>query len=251
MKEQRIEQIKDYIAKNKTVTIDALCDAFNVSRNTVHRDLNMLAKRGVVKKIYGGVVYEQSMETIPLETRSIRNQDQKMRIAKRAAALVNPGDSIFIDTGSTATCFYQALPKDLGLTIFTNNINVLVHAVKGSNDTVIFTGGVLFRETYSVTGEDALVTLAHYNIGKAFMSATGLSEEYGATNSTQGEYQVKSAAVKASGEVTMLVDASKFGTVSLMTFCGLSDIDILVTDQTPPRSMGQYFTDHGIQVLIA
>jgi len=251
MKEQRIEQIKDYIAKNKTVTIDALCDAFDVSRNTVHRDLNMLAKRGVVKKIYGGVVYEQAMETIPLETRSIRNQEQKMRIARRAAALVKAGDSIFIDTGSTATCFYQALPKDLGLTIFTNNIDVLVHVVKGSGDTVIFTGGMLFQETYSVTGEDALNTLSHYNIGKAFMSATGLSEEYGATNSTQGEYQVKSAAIKASREVIMLVDSSKFGTVSLMTFCNLSDIDTLVTDQTPPKSMGKYFADHGTQVLIA
>lgn len=251
MKEKRIEEIKDYIARNKTVTIEALCEAFDVSRNTVHRDLNMLAKRGVVKKIYGGVVYEEAMETIPLETRSIRYQDQKMRIAKKAATLVNPGDSIFIDTGSTATCFYRALPKDLGLTIFTNNIDVLVHAVKGSGDTIIFTGGILFRKTYSVTGEDAINTLSHYNIGKAFMSATGISQEFGATNSTQGEYHVKTAAIRASREVIMLADSSKFGVVSLMTFCNLSDIHTVVTDQAPPKDFEKFFKEHNTRVLIA
>jgi DeoR/GlpR family transcriptional regulator of sugar metabolism len=131
MKEQRIEQIKDYIAKNKTVTIDALCSAFDVSRNTVHRDLNMLAKRGVVKKIYGGVVYEQAMETIQLETRSIRNQEQKMRNRPSAGRRWSTGDSIFSLRQARDTCFYQAPAQELGLTICYQLLHELVHVAKG------------------------------------------------------------------------------------------------------------------------
>lgn len=251
MKEVRVRSMQAYIAKHKTASIDTLCDVFRVSRNTIHRDLNILAKRGVVKKIYGGVVYEQSMDTVPFEDRSIKNQSQKQKIASIAVSLVQAGDSIFIDTGSTATYFYQALAKNQNLTIFTNNIDVLAQAISDSKDTVIFLGGSLSRKTHSVTGQDAVNTLSHYNIGKAFMSATGLSEAYGATNSTQEEYQVKKAAVESAREVVMMVDAGKFGVVSLMTFCTLSDIDTVVTDQLPPEQMADCFRSYQIEVIVA
>lgn len=250
MREQRLEDMQVFIQKNKTVSIDTLCETFDVSRNTIHRDLNILAQRGSIKKTYGGVVAEQVMETIPFEDRSVTRIEQKRRIAQKAVELLKPGDSIFIDTGSTGMCFFQALPRDYNLTIFTNNVDVLIEG-KDRNDTIVFTGGTFYRKTNSVIGTDAINTLSHYNIEKAFLSATGISQDYGATNSTQGEYQVKCAAVRASREIIMMVDSGKFDKVSLMTFCTFAQMDTLVTDCPPPDSYDKLLEQNMVRVIVS
>ena len=223
-----------YIQQHKIASIDSLCKHFNISRNTVHRDVAVLVEQGSVRKTYGGVVAnQQAMETVPFEERNVQNIAEKRRIGARAALLLEANDSVFIDSGSTATCFYESIPADLPLTIVTNNLDVLTGSRQNPEHRVIFTGGTLSRKTNSVIGAEALDTLRKYNMAKAFLSATGLSENYGASNSTQGEYEVKCAVVKQAREIILMVDASKFGVTSLLTFCDFSDIDTLVTDRMP------------------
>lgn len=251
MRERRLDEMQAYIYANKTVSIEQLCDQYNVSKNTIHRDLDVLVKRGVIRKTYGGVVAEQKMETIPIEDRAIKNVDSKQAIAKKALGLLEKNDVIFVDTGSTLSCFFHMIPKDFPLTIITNNIELLNYSVHECEFSVIFTGGKLSKKTCSVVGEEAAESVSKYNIQKAFLSATGVSLEHGFTNSTYGEYQVKRAAVSASSKIIMLLDSSKFGAVSMKTFCGFEDVDVLITDSQPLEEYGQVLNENKIELIIA
>ena len=251
MRETRLEEMQEYIYANKTVAIESLCETFQVSRNTVHRDLDQLVKRGVIRKIYGGVVAEQTSDTVPFEDRAIKNIEAKRRIAQRAVELLEPDDVIYVDTGSTASCFFHLLPKNYNLTIFTNNIELLCYCAQEEGFSVIFTGGKLSRKTCSVVGEDAVELLSRYNISKAFLSAAGVSPEHGFSNSTYGEYQVKRAAIAASRQVYMMLDSSKFGAVSMKTFCGFEDVDVLITDCHPADSYMKKVDENSIRLIVA
>lgn len=252
MREQRLEEMLEYIQQNRIASIDTLCRHFNISRNTVHRDVGVLVERGSIRKTYGGVVANhQAAETVPFEERYVKSIGEKKKIGVRAAALLEENDSIFIDSGSTATCFYESIPADLPLTIVTNNIDVLNGAQNKPNHRLIFTGGMLARKTNSVTGTEALAILKKYNIAKAFLSATGLSELCGATNSTHGEYEVKCAVVECARQIIMMVDASKFGVTSLLTFCSFADIDTLVTDRQPDPRLSEALKINHVTIQLA
>lgn len=255
MRAQRIERLYEYILEHQTVSLDTLCEEFEVSRNTIRRDLSELMKRGSLTKIYGGVTVApppgSSMDTVPFEERNIKNSDAKMRLARQAAALVQDGDVIFIDSGSTAGCFYSCLPKNLQLTIFTNNIEILIKSTYENDFRVLATGGQLARKTYSMVGADAARMLANYNIDKAFLSATAVSLDRGATNSSEGEYVVKKAVMKSSTSRYLLVDKSKFDRVSLLTYATLDEMDAVITDGPPPEAYVDYFDRRKIKLIVA
>ncbi|MBC8585692.1 DeoR/GlpR family DNA-binding transcription regulator [Youxingia wuxianensis] len=251
MRVKRIEQIEDYINLHKTVTIDNLCEVFHVSRNTIRRDLDTLSAKGVVNKIYGGVTSNKTQETIPFEERNIKNMDMKNRIARKAAEFIDNDDTLFIDSGTTATTLFNQLSEKKRLTLFTNNLEIVVKSIYANDFHVVSTGGALARNTYSTVGPDAARLLERYNIKKAFMSATGLSIGSGLTNSSQGEYEVKKAIISRCHKVYMLIDSSKFGDVSLMTFGRIEDADVIITDKAPSQEYLDYFREHGVELVIA
>ena len=251
MRTQRIEQINDYILENKTVSIDTLCEVFQVSRNTIRRDLDSLVKRGTISKIYGGVIANNVKETVPFEERNTTNIDLKQRIAKKAAEFVQDGDAIFIDSGTTATSLFDQLPKNLNLTLFTNNLEILIRSIYENDYRVFATGGQLAKETYSTVGADAARIFKNYNIGKAFLSATAVSIEHGATNSTEGEYEVKKAALECSTITYLLIDSTKFDKFSLLTYAKLPDFNAVITDKMPSNRYVDYFKEHGVELIIA
>lgn len=252
MRSKRIESMEDYIFNHKSVTLDQLCAEFNVSKNTVRRDVEEIVSRGNFKKIYGGVCIRQSAkELISFDERKIKNLPLKQRIALKAAEVVEDGDIIFIDSGTTTCHLLESIKDRQNLTILTNSLDVINQAVPYGNIEVISLSGSLNRKTLSFTGLSAANVLQSYNISKAFMACTGLSIENGATNSSPLEYDIKRTVVRKSQLVCLLADSSKFGTTSLMTYCGLDEIDILVTDSTPPKEYADFFAGCKHQILLA
>ena len=251
MRVSRLMQMEDYIVSRETVTIEELCEKFQVSKNTVRRDLDALCKKGAVRKIYGGAASNHTKDTVPFEERNVKNTELKERIGRKAAEFINDGDSIFIDSGTTLTMMYYQIPRMKNLTIFTNNLDVAVRSIADNDYRVILTGGELSRKTYSTTGSDVARILGCYNIEKAFLSATSISLENGATNSSRGEFEAKQAAISRSRYRYLLVDSSKFDAVSLMTFAELNIFDAIITDSEPEAKYQSYFKKHNVDLIIA
>nr|WP_122012909.1 DeoR/GlpR family DNA-binding transcription regulator [Maliibacterium massiliense] len=251
MRTKRIEQVEEYIIQHKTVTIDTLCEVFDVSKNTIRRDLDELAVRGTIKKIYGGVTANASKELLSFDERNITNMSAKLRIARRASEFVRDGDIVFIDSGTTPLGLVDCIKDRKGLSIFTNSLEVISRAIPYENLDVITLSGTLIRKTYSFAGLDAANVLRNYNITKCFMAATGISLQNGVTNSSPMECEVKKMAVQKSNHVYLLADHTKFDNVSLMTYCSVSDVHTVITDAVPPQKFMDYFKEHEIELIVA
>jgi DeoR family myo-inositol catabolism operon transcriptional repressor len=248
MKIDRLAEIERYVTANKTVTLDKLCEVFNISKNTVRRDINDLVKNGSVKKVYGGVTAVKKT-LIPYEERDIKNKTEKLAIAQAAAGLVQDGDVIYIDSGTTAPNMVKYL-KCKNVTILTESLNTVLNALPFNDLKVILLGGNLIRETNSFRTMNT-DTIKTFNISKAFMATTGFSVSNGITNSSPMEYEIKSEIVRKSDKIYLLADHTKFGVSSLMTYCQLTDIDCLVTDRTPSSELLGFFHTNRIECITA
>lgn len=249
MKIKRINQIEQYVLNNNTVTLDKLTDIFNVSKNTIRRDVQELVERGRIKKVYGGVT-ANSNSLIPFDERQIKNSSAKNLIAKTACNFIKDGDIIFIDSGTTTLNMADFVKDKNNLTIITNNLNFITSCIKYDNLNIISTGGTLVRKTNSFAGIDSLNLLKKYNINKAFMATAGVSLTNGLTNSSPLESEIKRTAVKKSAEVFVLTDYSKFNVSSLVTYCNLSDIDYLITDKVPPSEYIELIKNNSVNLIV-
>lgn len=249
MKVDRIRELKSYIIENQRATIENLCSLFNVSKNTMRRDINELENQGIIKKVYGGIILNDKKTTEPFESREEKNKGAKQIIANLASTLVEDGDIVFIDSGTTTLRMLPYLSEKANLTIITNNLNVIIDSLPYSNLNIISTGGVLFRRTNSFVEAEAINSLKKYNISKAFMAATGVSISKGVTNSSSSEYDIKKYMVENCDQVILLADHSKLGRVSLTTYYDLKDIQIFVTDTRPDEEYINFFKNHKIKLL--
>lgn len=250
MKSRRIQEIEEYVLNNNNVTLDKLTDVFNVSKNTIRRDIRELVEKGTIKKVYGGVS-ANSRSLVPFNERKIKNSTTKTLLAKTASEFINDGDIVFIDSGTTTVNMADFLKDRMNVTIITNNLNFITNSIRYENLNIISTGGSLVRKTNSFAGIDTLNMLKTYNINKAFMAATGVSLANGITNSSPLECEIKKAVVNKSNEIYLLADSSKFDTSSLMTYCELKDIDYLITDKMPPRDYEIFIKQNNINLIMA
>jgi DeoR family myo-inositol catabolism operon transcriptional repressor len=251
MRSQRIEEIKKYIYENKTVTLDEICENFQVSKSTLRRDLNTILQSSDIKKIYGGVTALPKKGLVSFEERNISNLEVKRKIAAAAAELIQENDIIFIDSGTTTLPIIDFIKEKKNITVLTNNVEIIMHAIPYENINVISLSGTLSRKTLSFTGTSAVQVLQNYNISKAFMATTGFSIANGVTNSSALESDIKRAVVQRSQKVCLLADSSKCNVVSLITYCGLDKIDTLVTDANPPKEICNFMYNNGSEILIA
>lgn len=249
LKENRIQELKNYIMANERASLDDLCTLFNVSKNTMRRDINELEKQAIIKKVYGGIVLNDKKTTEPFESREEKNITSKQIIAKLASQFVQDGDIIYIDSGTTTMHMIPHLAEIRNLTIITNNLNVIMGSLPYPNLNVLCTGGVLFRTTNSFVDMDAVNSLKKFNISKAFMASTGISITKGITNSSSFEYDIKRYMVENCDTVIVLADDTKLGRVSLTTYCELKDIHVFITNELPGSEFVDFFESNNIRLI--
>lgn len=255
MRINRIDEVENYILTHKNVSIDKLCEVFDISKNTIRRDLNVLTQKGTVAKVYGGVTAVENLppvsSLISFKERNVKNIDIKNQIACRAAAHIKNGDTIFIDTGSSTLNIIDYLTHLTHITVITNSVQVLYKGLSFSNINFIGLPGILKFGTASLVGSGCIEYLRRYNIGKAFMACTAVSLDTGVTNATAEEYEVKRVAMAQSKLHYLLVDHTKFDQSSLMTYCGLEDMNYIITDQTPASDYMNVFNRNHTVVDVA
>ncbi|WP_186424092.1 DeoR/GlpR family DNA-binding transcription regulator [Lacrimispora celerecrescens] len=255
MRISRIDQLEQYILEHRTASIDALCEEFKISKNTLRRDLEILVARGTVEKVYGGVIACENASPIPnlvtFHERAGRNAGSKQRIAALAASFVRERDIIFIDSGTTTMSIVDHLAHLSTVTVITNSLQVINKSMNYPNINLIVLPGSLKRDTASLVGSSCVEYLEDYNIVRAFMACTAISLQAGVCNASTEEYIIKKTALKKSQKHYLLADSSKFGRTSLMTFGEIGQFDCILTEQMPDDEFSSYCKDQDCAIQIA
>jgi len=251
MKERRVSDIIGYLQENKMASLDALCDSFGVSKNTVRRDVSELVNRGLVHKVYGGIVLNDGVpplgdpKVIPYLSRMNEDISAKQLIGRLAAALVEDGDTVFIDAGTTVPNMLPHIAGRHNLHIVTNSLCALNEAKRFGLETYCL-GGEYMPNTDSFAG--ALSALQDVHITKAFMGAS-LMDISGATNYSYHEAEMKRAVISKADKTIIMAAGSKFGRAATIVFCPMDRVSSIVSDQEPPPEFFPALHDYGIQLL--
>ncbi len=249
MKLTRINEIEKYLIQRKFASIPELLEKFDVSKNTIRRDIAELCKRGIASKVYGGIVLNKDKDVIPYSMRSVSNPDQKTRLGELASRFIKDGETIYVDSGTTTVNLLRFIPDDFNITIISNSLNVYNEGARFEHLNVISTGGLLYHKTNSFIGITALNSLASYHINKAFMAATGVSLASGATNHSFHEAEMKKAVTHLCDTIILMVDHTKIDRDASISFCPLESLTAFVTDERPPAEYLDFFSAKNIKCL--
>lgn len=250
---QRQQQILADIKQNGVGSITELSQKYRVSEMTIRRDLKVLEKERQIKRTHGGAVPLNGALVEPGYMSKLRlNASQKASIARYAAEkLVQDGDIIILEGGTTVTTMVQYLGGLQNLTVVTNGLyttNELQSLLPQT--TVICTGGILREVSSTFAGPVSEHFFHQFHANKLFLSATGFTPNAGFTDPSMLETQVKKAMVASADQVIMLFDSSKFGVKSLTTVLQPGEVHVLITDSAAPQSMVQVLIEQGVDVHI-
>jgi DeoR/GlpR family transcriptional regulator of sugar metabolism len=256
MQSDRRKKILELVQESGAGTVSDLREVLGVSEMTIRRDLQHLARDGLLRRVHGGAVsnFGRSFEP-PFVVRSTSNADKKRAIGRRGAELVMNGDSIALDVGTTTLEIARALHGKRDLTILTAGLQiaeaVLSHMSLTSDVRLILTGGVVRPGELSMTGHIAERTYADFHVDKAFIGVGGLSLEDGLTEYNLEDALVKRHLIRSAHQRIVVADSAKLGRTTLTTVGPLSSVDVLVTDADAPHQVVAALTEAGIEVLIA
>lgn len=241
----------------RAADLKKICD---VSGETLRKDFELLEKEGLLKRIHGGARSNELINAsnrdnsfIPFDLRRSQNINKKQQIAKIAAGLVREGNSVGLDSGTTSFEIAKILKQDFkNLTIVTNSIATAAELVNKHSFSVICTGGVLTYDEHSFVSELATLLLDRLNLDIMFLTTCGISAKAGITDQRIEEVLVHKKMVNISKKVVVAADSSKFGAVSLVRVCSLSDIDMIVTDSGIETELYEtYKESFGKEILVA
>lgn len=248
----RREQMLEFIKAKEVVSIKELINMFSgVSTMTIHRDLEYMQEKGLIERVRGGAKYlepdNEHHEPAFIE-REVKNREQKEIIAKKAAALIKSGSSVFIDAGTT-TLAMAKLIEDMPLNVVTNSPNIAVALSDKNFVNITLCGGTLQKRNLILFGSGALATLEKINIDLAFVVPSGFTENTGFACGNEGEAAVKNLALKKARCKVILIDSSKLDKVMPFTFANAEDIDYIICDKPLPSSMDEFLRQKGVTIL--
>ena len=252
----RITQILETLRTGRTVTVQELSQQLSVSEMTIRRDLMLLASEERIRLLKAGAQIRSPSPEGKLSFYSRSSQTdakaaEKSRIGAKAAALVEAGDVLIIDSGSTTECLARSLPPDIPLTVICFALNIFLEVGYHPARTVVFAGGILRPDTLVCESAEGIELLRRYRATKVFLSAGGVSTELGLTCMEAAEAELKRAAIRSSQSKILLVDSTKFGRITPSWFAALSEIEVVVTDAGVSLEYVEILRSLGIALHVA
>ena len=251
----RRKMIAEILERDGVVRNATLKQMLHVSTVTIRADLRALAEQGICDLIWGGAVYHEPTAepetSLPNpRTTEVANREAKQRIGARAAQLVQNGQTILVDSGSTTVELLRHLPPDLGyLRIVTQALNVAAAAADFPQVELVMTGGVLRTTTYSLIGPQAIHSLEMFNADWAFISCGAFTLEQGITASNILDAELKKTMLARAEQVVLLADHSKFGNARALTVAPLTEINVLITDSGLSDEYAAQIASAGVEVI--
>jgi len=246
---ERKIRIVEYVRQHRIATVAALAKQFDVHEATIRRDLMEIELEGLVKRTHGGVIAEQwTHDEPPFNERSTAQLDQKMRIGKMAASLVEDGEHIIIDSGTTTFHIAKNLVHRSNITVVTNDMNVAAELRDAPGVRVIVTGGELYPSSYMLNGMFTNHVLGSLHVEKAFIGIPAIHPKHGLMHPEAQLVPAKQGMIQAAREIIVVADDSKIGKLSLHTVAPNSSIHTLITGNNTSDEDIKPFRDFGITV---
>ncbi len=236
-------------AEGKVIVTD-LSREFDVTEETIRRDLEKLDNEGLATKTYGGAVAVQNLKVdLPFNVRKRTNVERKQKIAEKIAGMINDGDYIMLDSSSTAICVAKYIANRKDITLITNSVEILMELADKSDWKILSTGGTLKKGALSLVGASAERMIRGFHVDLAVCSSKGIDMSMGVTDSNEKDSEIKQAIFAAANRKILAVDATKFDKISFVHVCELTDIDTIVTDEIPSDRWIEFFKDKQVELV--
>ena len=252
--EERQQAMAQLVAERGRLSVADLAAAYDVTTETVRRDLSSLERLGLLRRVHGGAVPAHALTNLEagLVERDRANVEAKDRIAAAALALLPPaGSTVVLDAGSTTTRFVAAWPRDTRLTVFTHSVPLIARLSTYPQIDLHLLPGRVRPTTQAAVGADTVEALARLRADVAFVGTNGISHEHGLSTPDPEEAATKRALVRAARQVVVATDSSKVGQDALVRFATIDELDVLVTDDEITQTDRRRFEDAGLEVVAA
>lgn len=248
---ERQKKLIDLLSSKDIVTITEIIKAFDVSIETVRRDLSILEKQNKIVKVYGGARLKENSFTEPsMEKRMVSKLQQKELIGKKCCEFINDGDCIFIDSGTTPYYISKFLTNKKNLTVITNSVPVINELIN-TQFNVIVIGGMLRKSERSIVTYDYLFDFSVLSIQKSFLCAGGITVQNGISDYNMQEIVTRKMIIERSKEIYVVSDSSKFGIDVTIGVAPISKVDYIITDQGLNKTLAASFNKHKVKLVIA
>ena len=252
--EERQQAMAQLVAERGRLSVNLLAEEYDVTTETVRRDLSALERMGLVRRVHGGAVPASSLAVIEsgLVERDSANTAEKERIARAALQLLPPaGSTVLIDAGSTTQRFASLLPRDHRLVVVTHAVPIAARLAGNPHIELHLLPGRVRTTTQAAVGADTVAALAGLRADAVFLGTNGVSVGHGLSTPDRDEAATKRAMVTSSRQVVVLADASRVGAETPVRFAGLDEVDVLVTDDGIDDDELQDLARAGLEVVVA
>ncbi|MBT6339307.1 MAG: DeoR family transcriptional regulator [Desulfobacula sp.] len=245
----RHENIISLINKNGFVTVEEMSKLYNVTPQTIRRDINFLDNEGYVSRYHGGAGPSSSVENVAYRHRKELLLEEKKKIAMNVASIIPDKSSLFINIGTTTEYVANALCDHKKLRIITNNLNVAAIMSKNEGFEVIVAGGIVRSKDGGITGESAVQFIKQFKMDIGIIGISGIDLDGTLLDFDFREVHVARTIIENSRKVFLVADHSKFGRNAMVKLGSIREIDTLITDQKPPKQLMEVILENDINLI--
>jgi DeoR family transcriptional regulator, glycerol-3-phosphate regulon repressor len=246
----RQQQILNLARQNGSVGVDDLSSRFEVTPQTIRRDLNELCDSRLLARTHGGAMLASGVENMAYDARRQLAAVEKRSIGQHAASLIPNNCSLFINIGTTTEEVARALMQHEGLLVITNNIHVASMLAPSPKIEVIVVGGTVRRTDGGIVGEQSVEAISQFKVDHAVMGVSAIDEDGSLLDFDVREVRAAQAIMKHSRSVILCSDSMKFSRSAPVRIGHISQVDVFVTDQTPPDAISDLCRDNGVRLEV-
>lgn len=241
LQETRLHRIRVLLTSTRQLSTERIINELGISRETARRDMIELESQGLARRVHGGLVTLEKGIEPPLTVRSAVQGKEKRAIARTALRLIHPGQTLFIDSGSTTTLLAEALRALTGLTIITNSLQAALKLSEGEEERpleneIILLGGTIGAGAQATRGEQTVHEIQRYRADVALLSPVGIDAAGGVSSYHPHEAAIARAMLHQAQRTIILADHTKLGVISRLRWAECAQADVLVTDDQATAS---------------
>jgi DeoR/GlpR family transcriptional regulator of sugar metabolism len=252
MSEERRTQILQIVRSKGRAKVNELAHRFSTSAVTIRNDLNELHQRGLVLRSHGGAVLPETiLRESPVNERLKSHVDEKRRIGAVAASLIQDGETIILDSGTTTLEIARQIKNKQGLQVITNGVNVAAELLDARGVQTFIVGGTVRGDSASIVGRSTEELFEQFSADKLFLSGAGCDPGFGVSGANVDETMVNRAMLRISREIILVADASKFSKRSMARIAPFSEIDIVISDSSLRVEMQEKLRSLGCNLILA
>lgn len=250
--DERVDRILGHIEQKGRATVAELTSLFQISESTVRRSLTLLAEQKLIRRFHGGAILNRPVVLEPPVSRRLQvNPKEKERIGRKAASLVEDGETLILLSGTTVAAMVPFLLGKKNLKVITHSVLVLQALLLESGVKVIVPGGVLDHSELCTTGFLTSLCVKQLRADKVFLGVRSVHPLYGMMSDNIDEMEASRVFIDAADEVIVLADHSKFNPSGTVRLCALSEVDVLITDSLAPADQLTELRECGVEVVVS